>query len=288
MKKVVLITTGDCEQLALGASLKRYFPGAEFEALPRRESFTSSRVRASASRPIGPRSLSTVVDRLAQAMIAVTDPGRDGTRPDLVIAVDDVEVVNLDQLDVVVAQLRQAVQRHLETFPWPSARRCEQVTERLREHCSFHLLCPMVEAYFYGEAGALQRAGARRPSKVDALNIDVEDFATADEDFLSVPDGKTYWAKSNRQKHPKRYLEYLCDPEGSPESAKFAYRETGGGVSALQRLDWSGSFSLENRAQLARSLFADLALALDVENPFPGSCHPLTSQPGRDAILRNL
>jgi hypothetical protein len=288
MKKVVLITTGDCEQLALGASLKRYFPGAEFESLPRRESFTSSRVRASASRPAGPRALATVVDRLAQAMIAVTDPGRDGTRPDLVIAVDDVEVVNLDQLDVVVAQLRQAVQRHLETFSWSSARRRDQVIERLREHCSFHLLCPMVEAYFYGEPGALQRAGARRPSKVDSLNIDVEDFATADEDFLSVPDGKTYWAKPNRQKHPKRYLEYLCDPDGSPESAKFAYRETGGGVSALQKLDWSGSFSLDGRAQLARSLFADLALALDVENPFPGTCHPLTSQPGRDAVLRNL
>lgn len=257
MKKVVLITTGDCEQLALGASLKRYFPGAEFESLPRRESFTSSRVRASASRPVGPRALPAVVDRLAQAMIAVTDPGRDGNRPDLVIAVDDVEVVNLDQVDVVVAQLRQAVHRHLETFS-----------------------C--------GEADALQRAGARRPSKVDSLNIDVEDFTTTDEDFLSIPDGKTYWAKANRQKHPKRYLEYLCDPEGSPESAKLAYRETAGGVSALHRLDWSGSFSSENRARLARSLFADLALALDMENPFPGTCHPLTPEPGRDAVLRNL
>jgi hypothetical protein len=28
MKKVVLITTGECEQRALGASLKRYFPDA--------------------------------------------------------------------------------------------------------------------------------------------------------------------------------------------------------------------------------------------------------------------
>jgi len=31
MKKVVLITTGECEQRALGASLKRYFPDAGFE-----------------------------------------------------------------------------------------------------------------------------------------------------------------------------------------------------------------------------------------------------------------
>jgi hypothetical protein len=288
MKKVVLITTGDCEQLALGASLKRYFPGAVFESLPRRESFTSSRVRASTSRPVGPHALPAVIDRLAQAMIAVTDPGRDGNKPDLVVAVDDVEVVNLDQIDVVVTLLRQAVQRHLGTFSWPSARRRDQVTERLREHCSFHLLCPMVEAYFYGEADALLRAGARQPSKVDALNMDVEDFMTDDESFLSAPNGKTYWARPHRQKHPKRYLEYLCDPEGTPESAKLAYRETVGGVRALHRLDWSGSFSLDNRARLARSLFADLALSLEVENPFPGTCHPLTSQPGRDAVLRNL
>jgi hypothetical protein len=230
-----------------------------------------------------------VVDRLAQSLVAVTDPGRDGTRPDLVIAVDDVEVVNLDQIEVVVAQLREAVRRHLETFPWPKASRRDQVTERLREHCSFHLMCPMLEAYFYGEAAALQRAGARRPSLVDALNIDVEDFETADEEFLSAPEGKTYWAKAHRQKHPKRYLEYLCDPEGTPESAaRYKYRETDGGAKALRTLDWAGAFSLDTRARLARSLFADLALALDVENPFPGTCHPLTSQPGRDAVLRNL
>ena len=288
MKKVVLITTGECEQRALGASLKRYFPDAEFEPAPRRESFTSSRVRASTARPAGPRALPSVVDRLAQAMVAVTDPGRDGTRPDLVIAVDDVEVVNVDQIDVLVTQLREAVRRHLEAFPWASARRREQVTLRLREHCSFHLLCPMVEAYFYGEAPALQRAGARRPSKVDALNLDVEDFTTSDTDFLSAPDGKTYWAKPNRQKHPKHYLEYLCDPEGTPESSTHAYRETAGGAQALRTLDWSGSFSLDTRARLARSMFADLASALEAENPFPGACHPLTSKPGREAVLRNL
>jgi hypothetical protein len=78
------------------------------------------------------------------------------------------------------------------------------VTERLREHCSFHLMCPMLEACFYGETAALQRAGARRPAKVDALHIDVEDFTTADAEFLSASDGKTYWAKPLCQKHPKR------------------------------------------------------------------------------------
>jgi ribosome maturation factor RimP len=34
--------------------------------------------------------------------------------------------------------------------------------------------------------------------------------------------------------------------------------------------------------------FADLSEALEVDNPFPGTCHPETSSPGAEAVLRNL
>ncbi len=285
MKKVVLITTGRCEQLALAASLKRYFPSATFEVPEVHHSFTSSRVKAAPTPPPGPRRSETVVEKLASSMVAKTDPGRDGVPPDLVIAVDDVELVNVDQVDVVVAQLRDAVKRHLDRYAWPSARRREQAAQRIREHCSFHLLCPMVEAYFYGEPPALERAGARLPSAVDANAIDLEDFVTDDAPFLAVPDREKYWATSDRRKHPKRYIQYLCDPEGADPST---YRESDGGAKALRALDWSGTFSTDTRAQLARSLFADLAEALEVDNPFPGTCHPFTSAPGPDAVLRNL
>ncbi|HEX5752553.1 MAG TPA: hypothetical protein VFZ09_40485 [Archangium sp.] len=286
MKKVVLITTGECERAGLVPSLRRYFPSAEFTSPIIRDSFTSARLklvpRTGGTRP-------SQVDRLAAAMVAATDPGRTGERPDLVIAVDDVELPNLDQVDVVVGQLREAVKHHLETYAWPSARRQEQVVQRLREHCSFHLLCPMVEAYFYGEPGALTRAGAQRPSTVDARALDVEDFITHEPPFLEVPDKAKYWATPDRQRHPKRYLQYLCDPEGDEQNPNpHRYRETHGGVKALRELDWSGALSQESHARLARSLFADLSEALEVDNPFPGTCHPETSSPGAEAVLRNL
>ncbi|WP_164001061.1 hypothetical protein [Pyxidicoccus caerfyrddinensis] len=285
MKQVVLITTGRCEQLALGDSLKRYFPDATFLAPEPRDSFTSTRIRLTAAPPPRPGGPLSVVDRLAQAMVAMTDPGRNGVPPDLVIAVDDVELVNLDQLEVVTSTLRNAVKRHLDTFAWSSARRREQAAERVREHCSFHLMCPMVEAYFFGEPQALTRAGARRASAVDARAHDLEDFATEEASFLSMPDGSKHWATPDRKKHPKRYLQYLIDPEGADARS---YREAEGGRRALSELDWPGVLSVEDHTQLARSLFSDLADALGVDNPCPGPCHPLTASRRADRVLRNL
>ena len=285
MKQVVLITTGRCEQLALGDSLKRYFPDATFIAPEPRDSFTSTRVRLTAAPPPRPGGPLAVVDRLAQAMVAMTDPGRNGVPPDLVIAVDDVELVNLDQLEVVTSTLRNAVKRHLDTYAWPSARRREQAAERIREHCSFHLMCPMVEAYFFGEPAALTRAGAKRASTVDAMAHDVEDFVTDEAPFLTAPDGTKHWATTDRKKHPKRYLQYLIDPEGVDAKS---YREAEGGRRALSALDWSGVLSVEAHTLLARSLFSDLADALGMDNPCPGPCHPLTANRSADRVLRNL
>ncbi|MCK8499270.1 hypothetical protein [Myxococcus fulvus] len=283
MKQVIILTTGECEHLSLGRSLKRYFPSAEFVAL-KRDSFTSTRIPITPPPP-RPRGLSSVVDRFAQMMIASTDPGRDGVAPDLVLAVEDVELVNLDQIGAVTGLLRDAIKRHLDTHTWSSMRRKDQTAERLRGHCSFHLLCPMVEAYFFGESQALVRAGARRASTVDPAARDVEDFLTDDTSFLAVPDGKNYWAKTDRKKHPKRYLQYLVEPEGTNEQP---YRETEGGARALGDLDWARVLTNPNHTSLARSLFADLADALDVDNPFPGPCHPLTSRPDIHRVLRNL
>ncbi|MCP3136520.1 hypothetical protein [Pyxidicoccus xibeiensis] len=285
MKQVVLITTGRCEQLALGASLKRYFPDATFITPEHRHSFTSTRVQLTPAPPPRPGGPEPVVDRLAKAMVAMTDPGRDGVPPDLVIAVDDVELVNLNQIEVVTSTLRNAVKRHLDTFAWSSARRREQAAERVREHCSFHLLCPMLEAYFFGEPAALTRAGAKRPSTVDAQTHDLEDFLTEEAEFLAAPTDSKHWAKADRAKHPKRYLQYLIDPEGADEKS---YREAEGGMRALRDLDWSRVLSVEAHTQLARSLFSDLADALGVDSPFLDPCHPLTSNRRADRVLRNL
>src|SRR5689334_20565086 len=94
----------------------------------------------------------------------------------------------------------------------------------VRERCSFHLLSPMIEVYFFGEPAALTRAGARRAAKLDPAERDLEDFATDDPDFLSPADGKhPVWATANRARHPKSYLRFLCDPTGANPRA---YRET--------------------------------------------------------------
>jgi hypothetical protein len=90
-------------------------------------------------------------------LVAETYPGRHGTPPDLVIGVDDVELVNAAHPDVVVQVPRDAVRSHVEQT-WSGAAR-DRVYARLRDHCSFHLLKPMVEAYFFGEPAALERAG---------------------------------------------------------------------------------------------------------------------------------
>lgn len=285
MKKVVLIVTGECERLGLVPSLQRYFPSAEFARPLFLDSFTSARIKPNDRPGARPRQ----VDRLAAAMVAATDPGRTGERPDLVLAVDDVELTNLDQVDVVVSQLRDAVHSHLAHYDWASDRRRDQVTQRLREHCSFHLLCPMVEAYFFGEPAALTRASAQRPALVEGQALDVEDFLTQDPTFLAMPDKAKEWATADRQRHPKRYLQYLCDPSPSEHGpSPTRYRETLGGVRALRELDWSGALAHETHARLARSLFADLSAALEVDNPLPGLCHPETSRPGAKALLRNL
>lgn len=51
--------------------------------------------------------------------------------------------------------------------------------QELSRRCSFHLLCPMLESYFFGEPAALARAGAARPALLSASRH-LEAFESAD------------------------------------------------------------------------------------------------------------
>jgi hypothetical protein len=284
MKRVALIVTGDLEKKSLHLSLVRWFPEVTFELL-QLDGFTSCALPEEPAFDAGRPSL---VEKLAAALIAAVDPGRSGTPADLAFLVDDLELYNLASPERAVRHVRAAVARQLD-LRWGNADRRRQSADRVRARCSFHLLSPMIEAYFFGEPEALLRAGARRPAVFDPLVRDVEAFATDDPSFLAAPDGKhPIWARPDRARHPKAYVRFLCDPEGAIPRA---YRETKEGHEALRSLDWPRVLAPEAGARFARSLLLDLAEGLDqpdVAALFPGERHPVTSRNAQDNVLRNV
>lgn len=280
MKSVTLFVTGRLEEGALADSLRQVFGGVELTT-HKLEGFTSNRL---------PRERSTdekrrYADAIAGRLVGEAFPGRTGKPPDLVIAVDDLELANQDQPEVVVEHLAGAVRDHVERHFQAGAR--DRAYETVRRRCSFHLLCPMVEAYFFGEPAALTRAGAVRPSLFAEATTDVEAFDVDDAAFLAPPDvdDKHDWRRSDRRKHPKRYLKFLSDADANGDSK---YAETHGGADALRTLAWSGVLRHQDRARFARSLFEDLAEGLGRSSPYPGDVAEVTWCRGRSGILRNV
>jgi hypothetical protein len=280
MTSVALVVTGQLEHLALPQALGRIFPGVEFHAEPVAESFTSTCLT-----PTLPQQ-TTNADKLARSLIAAVDPGRarGRTPADFAIAIDDLELANAHHPEVVLDYFREALRRQLDTY-WSSANRADKTRRIIQERCSFHLLVPMVESYFFAEADALVRAGAVRASTVDHLALDLEQFESTDPLFLSPELEHAYWATADRARHPKRYLQFLCDPEGQ-ETRR--YRETQGGVKALRDLAWEQVLNRATSVQFLRSLLDDLADALGVSPPHPGDCHALTVRRAGRGVLRNL
>lgn len=284
MALVQLITTGRMEKEALGVSLARLFPEHEFRCPEPLDGFTSARL------PPAPLATNTPInlDRFASRLIAAYDPGnrRDRPRPDYVIGIEDVELVNADEPARITAALRDTLQRRLSA--WPGGRQTvERIRDTLAERVSFHLMAPMTEALFFADANALARATAPGPDRVNRFDVatcDVEAFEVDDPDYLgAAEDPQSRWCSPGlRQGHPKRYLIYLTDPGSGGR-----YRETVQGAAALRALEWSRVNSEPTRTRFARSLLADLADMLGSEGP-SGETHPLTWPPPRGAILRNL
>lgn len=285
--RVGLIVTGRCEERGLCDSLGRVFQGTRFEVLRRVESFTSADVRDLPMSP-APSTLQNLASRIVAEVAEVDNP------PDLLVAIDDLERVNAPHPELVAGRVRDAILAHLERHEWTSQATREKAVRLVRERCSFHLLAPMVEAYFFAEPEALVRAGAVRSSRVDAAAADLEDFVTDDPDYMGHPvvphkqhPKQKSWAipLPERTRHPKHYLRFLCDPE-DPYTKR--YVETKGGAEALSRLDWARVFAHAEHVRLARSLFEDIADRLGVPHPFPGQGHPATAGFRTARVLRNL
>ncbi|HYO53700.1 hypothetical protein [Archangium sp.] len=283
--RVQLIVTGELERLGLHLSLRKLFAptGADVEFLPplKTQDFTSNRVGALLPREQAAKSLAA---KLAGSLVSTVYPGRGGAmQADHVIAVDDLELVNADQPEHVLEYFRHAVRAHVDsTFPTATTR--NRVYQSLAERGSFHLLAPMVETYFFGEAAALERAKAHRaPNRFDTAR-DLEDFEVDDAAYLAPAPSTAPWKAEPRHRHPKNYVRYLCDPTGTQLRA---YRETHEGLDALRVLDWIAVLRHEPHAAFSRALVDDVADALNVPSPCPGVCSPLTVRKG-DGLLRNI
>jgi hypothetical protein len=178
--RVRLVVTGDLEKAALGRSLERTLraAGADVAFDPPLLLAGGAMTSYPLPDPTHPASrMPTTVRRRARALVTETFIGPSKPLPDLVIGIDDLELANIHQPHVVTAWLRKAVKEHvLERFSslgaeLPDAAR---VREALRTRCSFHLLVPLTEAYFFGEQGALMRAGVGQGISIHRPGADVE------------------------------------------------------------------------------------------------------------------
>lgn len=289
MPRIQLIVTGITEEAALRESLMRFFPDKrdrqEVEWLPPRkiEGATTHRLRPGAA-PSSP------MRKLALALLNEARRGKTGISPDLVIAVDDVEIGNCDQETVIIDHLRLALKAVIGEQKDEPAR--SEARALLREKCSFHLLCPMVESYFFADRSALAAAGVPLTEQPKLVQADVEQFETNDPAWL--PDclrknqekaSHSPWWREER--HPKHYLDHLTRRGG------VMYEETRHGKAALAGIAWEKVPSAPMETRILRSLFEDLASWFDVANPVgTGATHPsLFPEPGadpEDRLLRNL
>lgn len=304
--RIVLILTGQMERMALADSLCRLFPHATFEIEPPTgtpddllpKSFTSSTLPFSAQTKAEGN-----LDDLVRRLTAAVEPGRKGKgRPTLVVLLEDLELANLHQPQIVQAELRAAITRHLQRLRDDPRRLNDaaQVAMALQQRASFHLMSPMTEAYFFADPDALAAVTPRAAEAKLAPDIDIEQFEAADPDYRVPlpPDARCCkkpnkptpvpWSGDDRSRHPKKYVQYL-NRQVPTDPYCTSYRETHQGATALSALSWSAVLAA-HRAPFARALIEDIARALDVPCPVAAADDSPTSffQPRPSKVLRNL
>ncbi len=282
MSRVQLIVTGDMELAAFAASLRHAFSEVKLEFLPtlKVQDFTSIKLGIHPGHVPGQK---TRAQQMAQAIVSAFEPGRFlNAIPDLVLAVDDLELANMDQPHVVTAYLAREIELTLKDRKLLRSDET-RVREHLRSRASFHLFVPMPEAYFYSEPAALARAGAKAQSRFDVALRDTEDFEVDDPAYRAWIE-KLAPKAVEPHRHPKQYLRYLGDPTASGERA---YRETREGAKALEELAWPVVTARAGREAYARALLEDFADGIGTSWQSPGPVAPLTARRS-GGLLRNL
>lgn len=290
MAQIKLIVTGNMEKQGLHKSLRRAFPQVKdddeviWEEPQKIQCVTSHRL-------VSGRQPSQLMRDMAVAMLAAVGIGKASKPADLVIAIDDLELENIDQEDVVAEHFRSAVELELQEFNMAAQARYRSL---VRERCSFHLMKPLSEAYFFGDDKALQNAGIGSATPRLVHPTDFERFESNDPGWLPF-----CFAENEKKKlrkpwwrnecHPKLYLDYLAklaDPS-------YRYVETKHGLQALIDLDWKNVPTNGTDVDILRALFADLADWFNIPSPLgvaiPNSLYyPLPAVRRSNLLLRNM
>jgi hypothetical protein len=285
--RIKLIVTGDMEKAALHRSLQRMFPsdrdGQEVHwDVPRKlDSATSLPLLAGAAP-------SENMTNLARAMIAEAGIGKTGAPADLVVVIDDVELGNVGRVNVVLDHFRSAVTKVLDAYETATRARYRAI---LQQRCSFHLLHPMVEAYLFGDPGALLRAGVPAGQAPLLVDPDVERFETHDPVWLptcQMENGRRQRIRPGwrHELHPKHYLEHLAERGG------VFYEETVHGEKSLSGLAWASVPCSPAATPIVRALFEDISDWFYVANPLTGTpdpaLYPVRTVNRAGLLLRNL
>lgn len=280
------------EKLALHDSLRKHFPTFRngknvIWDVPRRLHGATSHKLAAGHPPSKP------MQELAKAMIAEACIGKNGDPADFVLVIDDVELANLQQEDIITAHFREAVRMALTKYDndIPTQNRYKI---QIQERCSFHLLKPMVESYFFKDENALSIAGVPPGTEPKLVHpSDLEQFQTNDSSWLPTckienakhaERGNFWW---RHECHSKCYLEHLVS------SGLSSYDETNYGKRALFNLDWRTVSTCVSDVPIIRSLFEDISFWFGVENPIgAGNVHscfyPDAKVKPESLILRNM
>ncbi len=293
MSQAILIPTGKMEHAALAIALGRLFPGHTFLTRPIGQPLVSFTSESVTRIPVGGPAPHDLEDLVAELVAAVA-PGQQHRPVDFACVVEDLELKNDHQPALVVQLFREAVRRYVDSFPWPTARTRSEVFVRLRERCAFHLFRPMTEAYFFGDAAALRRAGAVQAAQLPSAP-DLEQFRTTEAKYLQLPpdtrgkNQKRIIDMPDRERHPKSYLHYLCDPTLADRRRR--YRETQGGAAALVDLNWRQVLTDPPHCPFLHAFLDDLGEVLNQPLPFIHQRHadPRTRYPSpQNALLRNI
>ena len=312
--KVALLPTGRTEWCGLSRALGRLFPDHEFYCLPTKAEIDSnqgsfpyngftSMCLTVAHETNPPETAMELVSRAAQE--AIGDKWKEAA--DLVVVIDDVELPNVNQVNRVVAVMRNAVLAHLSGLYTIGIQ--TRTKESLKSKVSFHLIAPMVEAWFFADKNALTLAGVPTEMNVSFNDeTDPEAFITDDALYLAATEcdctkfaalhkskkknHRPKWLGSSpRDKHPKGYLQWLCrDPD---DRSCTSYSEATGGCNALSGISWDTLLSRpESQFALLRALIDDLNDGLNSKPTVAlgGTVSSLTSRSGArvDAVLRNV
>jgi hypothetical protein len=250
--RVDLIVTGKLEAKALGPALQRWVGRAGMaisigETVQVR-SMTNQRV---AGGGLWSKGLLGKADEALRAMLALLEAH---DAPELVLLVDDLEVANAGNVDMVREVLRAEVARR-------DLSDAEAVM--LRSRASVHFAVPMIEAWFFPDRQALGAAGSQHGHGAWDPTSDAEAFVVDDRSYLAWHVGIRDYARAPAglvERHPKRYLDYLCRPRRYREIENARWRGASG-QAALAGIDWNVVPQGEPQMAHLRGLLDDLALA---------------------------